>query len=181
MNSLATLASRIDYFNERVGRVTSWVALLMVLVQFIVVVMRYIFGIGSIMMQESVIYMHAFLFMVGAGYTLLHNGHVRVDVFYRDAADRTKALVDLLGVIFFLIPVCFLIWWFSWPYVETSWRVFEGSKETSGIQAVYLLKTTILAFCALVAVQGVAMAARSALHLAGVDAGAEPEQDKPIA
>ena len=180
MNALDTLATRIDRLNDWIGRTTAWVALLMVLVQFTVVVMRYVFGIGSIMMQESVIYMHAFLFMVGAGYTLLRGGHVRVDVFYRDAKDHTKAWVDVLGVIFFLVPVCTLIAYYSWPYIHTSWSVFEGSKETSGIQAVYLLKTVLLVFCVLVSVQGVSLAVRSALHLAGARV-TDPDQDKPIA
>ena len=179
MDALDTLATHIDRFNERIGRVTAWVALLMVLVQFLVVIMRYVFGIGSIMMQESVIYMHAFLFMIGAGYTLLHGGHVRVDVFYRDATVSTKAWVDLAGVVFFLVPVCTLIAVYSWPYIHTSWSVFEGSKETSGIQAVYLLKTTLLAFCLLVGVQGVSLALRSALHLAGARV-IDPEQDQPL-
>ena len=159
------MARTIDTFNEHVGRITAWVALTMVLIQFIVVVMRYVFGIGSIMMQESVVYMHAILFMVGAGYTLLHGGHVRVDVFYRDASPKKKALVDLIGGFVFLMPVCILIWWSSWTYVVNSWRVFEGSKETSGIQAVFLLKTVVLVFAGLVFIQGVSLILRAILTL----------------
>lgn len=169
MPTLRSLVRRIDHISDGVGRATAWVALAMVLVQFAIVVLRYIYGIGSILLQESVVYMHAFLFLVGAGYTLLHGGHVRVDIFYRNAAPRAKAWVDLLGVAAFLLPVCALLWWFSWPYVAASWHVLEGSKETSGIQAVYLLKTLILAFCALVSVQGVALALRSLLVLADVE------------
>jgi TRAP-type mannitol/chloroaromatic compound transport system permease small subunit len=129
--------------------------------------MRYVFGYGSIMMQESVIYLHAILFMIGSGYTLLHNGHVRLDIFYRDASIRTKALVDLWGSIGLLIPVTVLIWWFSWPYVAGSWEVLEGSRETSGIHAVFLLKTVILVFAALMFVQGISLLARSMLTLKG--------------
>lgn len=180
MNSLQRLAAWIDSFNDTVGKTVAWAALLMVLIQFIVVVMRYVFGLGSIMMQESVIYLHAILFMMGAGYTLLHGGHVRVDIFYREATERTKAWVDLVGVVVFLVPVCVLIWWFSFPYVQSSWKVFEGSKETSGIQAVFLLKTIILVFAALVAVQGVSMALRSILRLSGVEVDPPAPQDKPI-
>ena len=157
----------LDNLSDRIGRAISWLTLTMVLVQFLIVVMRYVFSVGSIMMQESVVYMHALVFMIGAAYTLLHDGHVRVDVFYRDASDRTKAWVDLLGVLFFLIPVSILIAWISWPYVVSSWEVFEGSKETSGIQAVFLLKTVILVFCALIILQGISLAARSGLILAG--------------
>ena len=139
----------------------------MVLVQFSAVVLRYVFGIGSIWMQESVIYMHAYLFMVGAGYTLLQGGHVRVDIFYREASPKRKALTDLIGVFVFLLPVCVTIWLFSWGYVARSWQVLEGSKETSGIQGVFLLKSAILVFTALVALQGISLAARSLLVLAG--------------
>ncbi|MDP6427967.1 MAG: TRAP transporter small permease subunit [Rhodospirillales bacterium] len=149
----------------------------MVIIQFVVVVMRYVFGVGSIMMQESVIYLHAILFMIGAGYTLLYGGHVRVDIFYRDASARGKAILDLIGIAVFLLPVCILIWWFSWRYVGASWAVFEGSKETSGIQAVFLLKSTILAFAALMGLQGISLAIHSILVLIG----AEPpvEQSAP--
>ena len=167
LSALAALTRVIDAANEHIGRVASWLALLMVLLQFVVVVMRYIFGVGFIFMQEGVIYLHATLFMVGAGYTLLHGGHVRVDIFYRDARPRRRALVDLLGVILFLLPVCVIIGWSSWPYLEQSWSVFEGSKETSGIHAVYALKTMIMVFVVLVALQGLSLALRAVLTLAG--------------
>jgi TRAP-type mannitol/chloroaromatic compound transport system permease small subunit len=120
------------------------------------------------MTQESLIYAHGALFMVAAGYTLLVGGHVRVDVFYREAAPRKKAWIDLLGVVFLLIPVCLLIWRYSLPYVLSSWAVLEGSRETSGIQGVYLLKTCMLLFCILVILQGISLAFRSALVIAGV-------------
>lgn len=177
---LVSVAQRIDALNENIGKAVAWLALLMVIVQFIVVIMRYVFGIGSIFMQESIIYLHATVFMLGAGYTLLHNGHVRVDIFYREASPRRKAMVDIVGVAIFLIPVCALIWWGSWSYVANSWRVFEGSRETSGIQAVFLLKTVILVFVVLVVLQGISMAIRSLLTLAGVEqqqADEPPEQD----
>lgn len=170
MNSLEGLAGKIDAANDWIGRSVAWLAVIMVLVQFTAVVLRYVFGIGSIMMQESVIYMHAFLFMIGAGYTLLQGGHVRVDIFYREAPPKRKALTDLIGVFVFLIPVCVTIWYFSWGYVARSWQVFEGSKETSGIQGVFILKTAILVFALLVTLQGISLAARSLLVLAGTKA-----------
>lgn len=139
----------------------------MVLIQFAVVVLRYVFGLGFIWMQESILYMHGIVFLVGAGYTLLKDGHVRVDIFYRAAHPRTKALVDMLGVIFLLIPFCALVWTVALPYVQNSWAVFEGSKETSGIQAVYLLKTCILVFTVLMALQGLAILMKSILVLKG--------------
>jgi len=167
MTFLRTLAAAIDSLNDTVGRAVSWLALLMVVVQFIVVVMRYVFGLGSIMMQESVVYMYGTMFMLGAGYTLLNDGHVRIDIFYREAAAGRRALVNLLGVVIFLWPVCLLIWVMSFPYVTTSWKVYEGSRETSGIQAVFLLKTVILIFTVLIALQGLSLVARSLLTLGG--------------
>ena len=167
MSHLASLARIIDVVNERIGRTIAWAALAMVVVQFTIVVMRYVFGFGSILMQESVIYLHAVLFMIGSGYTLLQDGHVRLDIFYRDTSVRTKALVDLWGSIGLLIPVTVLIWWFSWPYVAGSWGVLEGSRETSGIHAVFLLKTVILVFAALMLVQGISLMAKSILTLKG--------------
>lgn len=171
MVALERAAQVIDRINDWIGRYLAWVALAMVLVQFLIVVMRYVFSIGSIMMQESVVYMHAVLFLLGAGYTLLHEGHVRVDIFYRSARRHRQALVDLAGVIVFLLPVCGLIFVESLPYVENSWAVGEGSKETSGIQYVYLLKTSILAFAVLVALQGVGLALHALLTLAGRPSG----------
>jgi TRAP-type mannitol/chloroaromatic compound transport system permease small subunit len=170
MNTVRAIAQTIDAFNNRIGIAVAWAALAMVTVQFVVVIMRYVYGIGSIFMQESVTYLHATLFMVGAGYTLLHGGHVRVDIFYRTAAPRRKALVDLFGVVLFLIPVCILIGWSSWPYVVQSWSVFEGSREVSGIQGVFLLKSVILVFVVLMILQGISLALHSIMVLAGAEA-----------
>ncbi|MFT5540785.1 MAG: TRAP-type mannitol/chloroaromatic compound transport system permease small subunit, partial [Alphaproteobacteria bacterium] len=107
----------------------------------------------------------ATLFMAGAAYTLLQDGHVRVDIFYREATVRDKAWVDLLGTIFFLWPVSMLILIKGWPYVMSSWSILEGSPETSGIPAVFLLKTLILIFAVTMIAQGVSMAARAILTL----------------
>ena len=165
MNTLTAIARTVDQINDKVGRFIAWFALLMVTVQFVVVVLRYVFGIGSIMMQESIIYMHAFVFLIGSGYTLMNDGHVRVDIFYRESSQKKKAAIDLFGSLFFLIPVCALITWFTWPYVAGSWKVMEGSKETSGIQAVFLLKSTILIFTGLMILQGFSIIAKAVLTL----------------
>lgn len=178
MSALYGFSRAIDLLNERIGRAVAWFALLMVLIQFAVVVLRYVFGVGSIFMQESVVYLHATMFMVGAGYTLLYNGHVRVDVFYRAASPRYKAVVDLFGVFVFLLPVCTLITVYSWPYVANSWAVREGSIESSGIQGVFLLKTVILAFTALMALQGLSLAAKSVLTLAGLTPPQPPQGEQ---
>ena len=176
MQSLTALARRIDAFNEVIGRFVSWVALVMVLLQVVIVLMRYVFGVGSIMMQESIVYMHAILFMATAGYTLAHNGHVRIDIFYREASPRTKAAVDLFGSLFFLMPVCILILWVSWTYVAVSWSVFEGSKETSGIPAVFLLKSLIQVFAVLVCLQAVSVAVGAACTLFGLSTSGTEEE-----
>ncbi|SMF18129.1 TRAP-type mannitol/chloroaromatic compound transport system, small permease component [Tistlia consotensis] len=167
-------ADAIDWINTRIGLGVAWLTLFMVLVQFILVLMRYVFGIGSIMTQESLIYAHGFLFMIVAGYTLMQGGHVRVDIFYRSAPARRKAVVDIFGVFALLIPVCCLIWAYSLPYVVSSWQILEGSRETSGIPGIFLLKTSMLIFVVLVVLQGIALAFRSMLVLAGLREDAGP-------
>ena len=167
MRALHGLARAIDRLNEAIGVSVAWLALLTVLVEFTVVLMRYVFGIGSVKMQESIVYMHAMVFMIAAGYTLLHNGHVRIDIVYRPASARYKAWVDLLGSIFLLMPIVIMVFWLAWPYVAESWATREGSRESGGLPGLYLLKTVILAFCVLILAQGLSLARRSVLVLAG--------------
>lgn len=166
-DALASIARAIDRVNEGIGRAVAWTALALVAVQFLAVVLRYVFGVGWIWVEESIVYLHATLFMTGAAYTLLHDGHVRVDVFYREATARDRARVDLFGTVFFLWPVCLLILVKSWPYVAQSWAVLERSPETSGIPAVFVLKSLIPVFGILMVLQGVSMAASAALVLLG--------------
>lgn len=180
MDSLAPVAKAIDRFNNILGRGVAWLSLTMVLVQFIVVVLRYVFGVGSIFLQESIVYMHGFNFLLGAGYTLLHDGHVRVDIFYREAPVKRKALTDLIGVCLFLLPVCIMIFWVSFPYVADSWANLEGSQETSGIPAVFLLKTSILLFCAVLILQGLSMMVHAGLVLTGVEAPMAEERHEGL-
>ena len=178
MRILLLIARAVDATNERIGVTVAWLALALVLVEFMVVLMRYVFGLGSVRMQEGVVYMHATLFMVAAGYTLLHNGHVRCDIFYAAASSRRQALIDLIGVAVFLLPTCALIAWAAWPYVAQAWAVRESSQEGSlGIPGVFLLKSIILVFAALVALQGIALALHSVLRLAGVEAAAPAPAD----
>ena len=159
------------------GRAVSWLSLFMVLVTFLVVLLRYAFDLGWIAMQESVTYMHATLFMLGAAYTLQRNGHVRVDIFYQKLSRRGRAWVDLIGTCLLLVPVCVFIAWAGWEYVFESWELLEGSREAGGIPAVYLLKSLILAMPALLLIQGIAWILRNGLFLAGVDAAlSEAEQ-----
>src|SRR3954451_18523927 len=162
---IISLAAIIDRFNTAVGRAASWCALATVLLGFAVVLMRYVLGVGSIWLQETIIYAHAALFLLAAAWTLKEGGHVRVDVFYATAAPRTKALVDLCGALFLLLPFAIALLWFSLPYVIRSWAILERSRETSGLPLVFLLKTLIPVFALLLALQGVAQAARAAALL----------------
>lgn len=163
------LSCRVDGVVSWIGRTVSWLALALVLMQFTVVVLRYIFSTGSIFMQESLVYLHSALFMLGAAYTLLNEGHVRVDVFYRTASQRKKDLIDVFGTLVFLVPVCVAILVMSSPYVEQAWAVLEGSKETSGIPLVFVLKSLILVFALLMLVQGVAQGVKALCRLAGLE------------
>jgi TRAP-type mannitol/chloroaromatic compound transport system permease small subunit len=176
LDDLTKLYKTIDAINRKVGLTVAWLALGMVLVQFTVVISRYVFSVGSIPAQETIWYMHGALFMIGAGYTLLRDGHVRVDLFYREASDKRKAAIDLLGVIFFLLPICTLIIWMSWGYVINAWTVLEGSTETNGIPTIFALKTVVPVATLFLALQGVALGARCLIVLGG---GKMPPTEAP--
>ena len=163
-------AGRIDRFNAAVGRGAAWLTLFVVVVQFAVVVLRYAFDFGSSRLSESIIYGHAGLFMLAAAWTLQTGGHVRVDVFYAEASPRTRALVDLGGSLLLLLPFMTVLAWFAAPYVSRSWVIFESSRETSGLPAVFLLKTLIPVFALLMALQGVSQAIKAWNVLRGADA-----------
>ena len=162
MSHWLAVADRIDRINAAIGRSVAWLCLFVVLVQFAVVVLRYLFGMGSIWLSESIVYGHATLLMLAAAWTLREGGHVRVDVFYADAGPRTRALVDLGGALLLLLPFMLVLLWFAWPYVARSWAIHETSRETSGIPAVFLLKTLIPLFAVTMALQGVSQAIRAA-------------------
>lgn len=163
----------IDGLNDAVGRTVAWFTLAMVLIQFAVVVMRYVFSaadflfLSTLWWQEAIVYLHGGLIMGAAGYTFLHNGHVRVDIFYREASPRAQDWTDLLGSVLLLLPICYLIWWSAWPNVVLSWRNLEGSTETSGIPIKYVLKSTVLLLAFLLALQAVSTALKAALRLMG--------------
>jgi len=166
----------ISWVSHTIGITVAWATLLMVLTQFAVVVLRYVFGFNSIALQESVIYAHGIMFMLASAYTLMMGGHVRVDIFYHNMSERMKARVDLAGTIFLLIPVMLLILNFSWPYVENAWRIHEGSRESSGLPYVYLLKSVIVGFAGLMLAQGIAIAGRAALVISGHESTMTPQE-----
>ncbi len=151
----------IDALNHRIGRAVMWLAIVIALIQFATVILRYVFAIGFIPVQESIWYLNAILFMTGAGFALLADAHVRVDVVYRQAGARTKAIIDLLGGCFLLLPVAIATLWLSSGYVGRSWRILEGSTEVSGLPLVFALKSFIWVFAVLVGLQGIAMIGRA--------------------
>ena len=153
----------IDRFSTWTGNAVAWLTLAMVLITFIVVVMRYVFDAGQIWLQESVTWMHAVVFMLGAAYTLKHEEHVRVDVFYRAMSATRRAWVDLIGVVLFLLPMCAYIAWEAFGFVETSWSLKEASRESGGLPYPFvpLLKSVLVLAPTTLALQGVALALRS--------------------
>lgn len=153
---LSKLAKLINQTNELIGKSIAWLLLVMVSMTFLNVVMRYGFDFGLIALQESVIYLHAFVFMLAIAYTYKHDAHVRVDVFYAHYSARTKAWVDILGTLFLLLPFCFYLSYGSWQYAENAWRLLEKSSEAGGLPLVFILKTLIPVMPALLALQGVA-------------------------
>jgi TRAP-type mannitol/chloroaromatic compound transport system permease small subunit len=161
----ATLAAPIEKLVRGVGRLSLYLVLAMAAAQFAIVVLRYVFGLNFIAMQESVTYLHGAVFLLAGGYALLTDDHVRVDILYRDAPPRAKAAVDFAGAYFFLFPFCFVALWAAGPYVANSWAVREGSVEQSGLPAVYLLKSLISAYLVLLALAGFVSATRAAQRL----------------
>jgi TRAP-type mannitol/chloroaromatic compound transport system permease small subunit len=164
---LTALADRIDRLTTLIGRAVAWLALVIVLLQFALVLARYVFGIGSIWLTETVIYANAALFLLASAWTLRVGGHVRVDVFYAQASAYARAMIDLAGALVLLLPFALVLLWLSVPYAARSWAILERSQESSGLPVVFLLKTLIPLFALLMALQGVAHAIRAAKAIAG--------------
>ncbi len=143
MALLPLTVSTIDRFTDACGKLLAWLLLAMALLTAAVVLLRYGFNTGSIMAQEAIIYLHGCVFMLGAAYTLKHDGHVRVDIFYRRFSPRGQAWINAVGGILFLIPLCGFILVSSWDYVEASWIIRESSAEAGGVPAVFLLKSLL--------------------------------------
>ena len=156
-----------DRISQVIGRATSWLTLFMVLLTAVIVILRYVFDAGMIWMQESVTWMHAAVFMLGASYTLLHEEHVRVDIFYRDMSPRRQAIVDLVGVILFLLPLCGYLAFVAYDFAAASWSIRESSREPGGLAypMIPILKSMVVAMPVLVALQGVSMMMRSLARL----------------
>ena len=163
--SLEKFCHSIDTLNEYVGRFIAWLVLAMVLITFLVVVLRYGFNFGRIAMQEISTYLHAFIFMLAGAYTLKHNDHVRVDIFYQDMNKKNQAKINLLGSAFLLLPFTIFLLWISFDYVLNSWQVLEKSREAGGLPFVYILKTLIPAMAILLLLQALSECGRAWLAL----------------
>jgi TRAP-type mannitol/chloroaromatic compound transport system permease small subunit len=152
-----------DRISNVTGKLTSWLTLLMVLVTVVIVVMRYIFDAGFVWMQESVTWMHAAVFMLGASYTLLHDDHVRVDIFYRKMTPRRRGWVDLAGVLLFLWPLCGYLAWAAIDFAAVSWSLHETSREPGGLPypLIPILKSIVVVMPVLVGLQGASLARQS--------------------
>jgi TRAP-type mannitol/chloroaromatic compound transport system permease small subunit len=164
---IALIVRAISGLNWLVGNVFAWLSLAIVLVCFAVVVQRYALSTTRLWMQDLYVWLNGAMFTAVAGFALLRNDHVRVDIFYRPAPVRTKAAIDLFGVVFFLMPFCWIIYTYGWNFVARSWRIYEGSANIGGMPGLFILKSFILAFAFLLAIQGIAMALRSVLVLTG--------------
>ena len=162
-------SSVIDRLSVVTGHAAAWLTLLMVVATFVIVVLRYVFDSGVIWLQESVTWMHAAVFMLGAAYTLQRDEHVRVDIFYRDMTARRKALVDLFGVICFILPLCVFFIVEAADYVASSWSIREVSRDSGGLPYPFmpLLKSALIVMPVAVLLQGVSMALKAVSTLRG--------------
>lgn len=167
MHALGGFVRLIDAINEWLGRSVAWLTAGCVVTCFAVVVLRYVFNVGYPWLQELYVWQHATVFMAGAGYTMLHRGHVNVDVLYGSMPARRQAWIDILGTLVFLFPWLALIAVTSAPFVASSWAIREASSNADGMPAVFLLKSLLLVFCAVLFLQGLALIIRRVLFLAG--------------
>ena len=138
------VSKKIDVFNEKIGILTAYLAISLILITFLVALMRYVFDFGNIAFQEITIYLHALIFTIGASYTLKNDTHVRIDIFYNKFSSNKKKMVNFYGTIFFLLPTCILITITSFDYVLSSIILLESSREAGGLPIIYILKSYII-------------------------------------
>ncbi|MHC5655872.1 TRAP transporter small permease subunit [Stappia sp.] len=167
VRALAFAVRAICGLNALIGAIFSWLSLAIVVICFTVVVQRYVFATSFVWMQDLYVWLNGAMFTAVAGFALLRNDHVRVDIFYRPATVRRKAIVDFIGVFLFLFPFTYVVYSYAWPFVSRSWRLHEASANVGGMPGLFVLKSFIIAFAALVALQGLAMVFRSVLVLTG--------------
>ena len=164
---MRNLIHSIDRFIAQLGVALAWLSFLMMLTTCAVVFFRYGLSQGFIALQESITYLHATLFMLGAAFALQRDAHVRVDIFYRNFSPRTRAWVNSLGTLIFLMPFCIFTLLISWEFFMQSWRIAESSAEPGGIPAVFLLKLLIPLMSMTLFLQGLAELLRNLTLLMG--------------
>lgn len=157
MSACIRLRRFSDGVNEWIGRSAAWLLLALALVQFAIVVLRYVFASGSLWLEEGITYLHASVFMLAIGYATLHDSHVRVSIYYDEFRPRAKAAANLFGAVFMLMPFAAIVLYEGVPYVNRSWAILEGSRESSGLPVVFLLKTLILVYAVLLGLSGSSM------------------------
>jgi TRAP-type mannitol/chloroaromatic compound transport system permease small subunit len=172
MKWLQKIVFLIDQFTDLTGKLIAKLTFVMVLLSFLVVLLRYGFNLGWIAMQESVMYLHGFIFMLGAAYTLKADGHVRVDIFYQLFSVKTKAWVNILGGVFLLLPLCVFIFYISFDYVQMSWYIMEKSPEAGGLPFVYISKSFILLLAVTLSLQGISEILRNIIVIKQSNANA---------
>ncbi len=166
MQGLLAISRVIDAINEYIGRWVSWLVLATTLVSAGNALSRYIFGVSSNAWLELQWYLFAAIFLIAAGYTLKHNGHVRIDIFYGRLSARAQAWIDLAGGALFLMPVCVLLTWFSWHGFIDALEGAEMSPDAGGLMRWPVRLTIPLGF-ALLALQGLSEIIKRAAFLAG--------------
>ena len=155
------LAQRIDRFQEWFGRGVSWLSLAMVLVVFIDVIARYLFRTTHGGIQEAEWYLFGTLYLLAAGYTLLHDEHVRVDIVYSKLSPQRQAWVNFILLWVFFFPSVLLVIYTAWPFVRASWSVWEGSPDPGGLPLRWLLKSMIIVGFVLLGLQGISETIKS--------------------
>jgi TRAP-type mannitol/chloroaromatic compound transport system permease small subunit len=175
MNALKTVSCWIDTLNEWVGRGVAWITAGLVMVVFVDVLMRYIFNTSFVFTQELEWHLFGFIFLIGAGYTLLHDGHVRVDIIYQRLGLKGRAWINFFGVLFFLIPGCLMVLTTSWKFTMTSFLMLEGSPDPGGIPFRFIIKGCIPAGFTLLLLQGISLGLHSFMQILGIEkSGEEP-------
>lgn len=173
MKVLIGICNIIDTINEYVGRFTAWVALALVTLVFVTVIMRYGLEVSYVWMQELIWYLFSFVFLIGAGYTLLHDAHVRVDIIYQRFGTKGRAWINLLGTIFLLFPGCILVIYTSWKYVSSSFASMEGSLDPGGLPYLFIVKGMIPVGFVLLLFQGLSLGLHSLLQITGREKASE--------
>lgn len=167
MTALASVMNAINLINRIIGNIFMWLSVAIVVICFWVVVERYLFGNTRLWMQDLYPWLNGVMFTAVAGYALYRNDHVRVDIYFRPASNLRKAWLDLLGVCLFLVPFAVIVWTSSFTFVQRAVGLLEASANPGGMPGLFVLKSFILVFAVVIGIQGVSMAIRSVLVIAG--------------